>query len=422
MTQHQLQSALGIAGLIMLAQFLPSLFLYLGIDNTSMASGTAAASFIILCIFLATRMVAYRLNSRVNSQIVILPFAAAAAFVLFAVPHAAIANYFLPIDISRLFKTLPLLFLLLTSGIALGEIMITAGDRELKFALTLSFSFLCLSIFLRIAQLQPNTGDFPKSIFPFTETSHFAIAFAPLLLYRCVTAVASKRMAWLIFGFAAAIGLQSATLLFGCLLAAIVCRRIMVVFMMGVVVALGAAPLGLEYFVSRVDFSDGVSNLSAIVYLQGWQILQESLQNTLGWGVGFEQMGIHGTQVSAADTYMSVSGDTPTNILDGSFVFAKLAGEMGAMGILLSLVFSVAAIHSIRVLRNNREHRTAIVFARCVLAAFTVDMFVRGTGYFSGSALLAVASGSILLGDYKWRRSKRTMGMDRQPIQARSYP
>jgi hypothetical protein len=403
---HQPASALTLAFLIMSVQFLPSLPLYFEAD-TSMALGTAAAALMIILFFVATQATAYRFYAGAFGRIAIVPFAIAATIVLCAIPHAALADHFLPIDLARLFKTLPLLFLLLASGMVLGKVMAEANDGALRRALHLSFLIFFLSVLFRIAGLQPPTGgNFPKSTFPFTETSHFALAFAPVLLYKCVTSAGTRQLGWLFFGFAIAVGLESATLLFGCLLAAIVCRRILLVTLAGTVLALGVVPFGLEYFTSRLDLSEGGSNISTLVYIQGWQILQESLARSFGWGVGFQQMGIHGTQVSAADTLLALSGADPTNVMDGSFVFAKLGAELGVFGLLLGIVFLIAAVRSVRALRNDKE-RVAITFARCVLVTFIVDMFVRGTGYFAGSTLLAIACGCVLAANSRWRWSER---------------
>lgn len=99
---------------------------------------------------------------------------------------------------------------------------------------------------------------------------------------------------------------------------------------------------------------------------------------------------------------MGCSGIDALNQTDGSFVFAKLTGELGVFGFLLSVTFVVAAVRSIRFLRGIKagdRERTIIIFAHCVLTSFLVDMFVRGTGYFVGSTLLAITAASILTAD-----------------------
>jgi hypothetical protein len=174
------------------------------------------------------------------------------------------------------------------------------------------------------------------------------------------------------------------------------------VSLVGLVASLGIVPLEFDYFISRLDLTSNSNNISSLVYVQGWQLLWESCVQTFGWGVGFEQLGGHGTNATAADTILALLSDSgldALNLTDGSFVFAKLTGEMGIFGFLLSVGFVIAAFRSIRALRRanvGEQERSIIVFARCVLTSFIIDMFVRGTGYFVGSTLLAITAASIL--------------------------
>jgi hypothetical protein len=238
-------------------------------------------------------------------------------------------------------------------------------------------------------------------MFPFTETSHWALAFAPVFVYRCIKSEGHARSFWLSFGFIVAIVLQSATFLIACVLAALVCRRLLLAGLIGAVLAIGVAPFALEYFTSRL--AGGEANLSTLVYVQGWQLMAEALTRSFGWGVGFQQLGVQGTNVSAADAIYLLASIDALNVLDGGFVFAKLSAEFGVLGILLGAVFLFVAGRSILVLRRRRE-RAAIMFARCVMVCFCVDMFARGTGYFSGSTLLAITAISILVRERRQRR------------------
>jgi hypothetical protein len=193
------------------------------------------------------------------------------------------------------------------------------------------------------------------------------------------------------------------TLLVGCLVMAIVCRRAVLIAMVGLLVGVAVAPFRLDYFISRVALSDTTDNLSTLVYVQGWQLLIEAINQTYGWGVGFEQLGLRGTTVAAADAIATVlfgSGLEALNLTDGGFVFAKLVGEMGIFGFLLTVLFVIGAVRSIRVLRRREavaREPPLVLFSRCVLVSYIVDMFVRGTGYFVGSTFLVITACSILL-------------------------
>jgi hypothetical protein len=193
-----------------------------------------------------------------------------------------------------------------------------------------------------------------------------------------------------------ALGIESLTLIISCLLASIACKKFLVVSLAGAVVAIGIIPFELGYFLNRLNFSGETQNISSLIYLQGWQQLWESLERTHGWGVGFEQLGIHGTEVASAAAISSIFQIEGLNVMDGSFVFAKVVSELGLFGGLFGAAFTILAFQSFLALRHKRE-RPVVVFARCVIVCFIVDMFVRGTGYFTGSTLLALAAACILV-------------------------
>jgi len=398
-----LVSAFKPTALLLSVQVLPPLMLYVGADS-SMAIGSAAAALVILIVYFLTQTTSRNSGRHVE----IGPFAIAAAVTLLAVPHAAVADFFQPTDVARLIKTLPLLFLFLSSGIAMGRILLKETDATMKRAIALSFTFLCVCVIFRVLGVQPRADALEKPIFPFTEPSHFALAFAPMLLYRCVQSTGIRRSSWLLLGFGIALAVQSLTLIIACLVAAMSCRRIYLVLLIGLALAVGLVltvgtlPFEFDYFTSRLDITGDVRNLSNLVYIQGWQILLESLSRSFGWGVGFEQLGIRGTNVEAANAIVSSVGSGGWNVMDGSFVFAKLAGELGLLGAALGVLFLIAAVRSVKVLRSiaarrGKHERTVITFSRCVLVSFTVDMFVRGTGYFTASTLLAVVAVGILV-------------------------
>ncbi len=401
LVRRRLVSVFKLAIPLLSVQFMPPFLLYIGIGS-SLAEGTAVAIFVILAVYVITEAGRTRRCVKDPRAFEIGPFVFAAFCVLWIVPHAAVSEHFQSIDVARLLKTTPLLFLLIAGAVALGNLLLEAPNRDINWILRLSFSVLCLSLLLKLFGLEPRSNILGKPLFPFTETSHFVLAFVPLLLYRCANCTRRATFGWLAFGFGVALGLQSLTLLIACILAAIVCRRILFVSLVGLVAGLGIIPLEFDYFISRLDLTSSSNNISSLVYVQGWQLLWESCAQTFGWGVGFEQLGGHGTNATAADTILALLSDSgldALNLTDGSFVFAKLTGEMGIFGFLLSVGFVIAAFRSIRALRKTNvgeQERSIIVFARCVLTSFIIDMFVRGTGYFVGSTLLAITAASIL--------------------------
>jgi hypothetical protein len=306
--------------------------------------------------------------------------------------HGVVADQLIGVDGGRFAAALIPLVMLLAGGLALGSAIRRARPQQVDSVLWTSFWCMVAIIVMKATGLQPRGHVFEKSTFPFTETSHFALALAPVFLYRCATAARNRRLLWILVGFGMAIVLQSATLLIIAFVAAFISRRLTIFFVAGLLagvaaLVLGLATLTLSYFAGRADISDNSKNLSALVYLEGWEMMDRSLYLTHGWGEGFEQLGLRDTNVGAVQSILRLTNGEELNLTDGSFVLAKLGGEFGILGLLLSLGYSILAVRSAFRLRDGRGTANAI-FAQCIVVAFCTDMFARGTGYFTQSGLV----------------------------------
>lgn len=391
----QPRSTLGVLCLMLLAaQLLPPLPAYFGLVQ-SMALGTVlAASLCILLIAVRWAISARRFRAGfldIGAGSFLLIVAALVAVVL----HGIIADQFSGVDFARFSAALIPLVLTLGGALALAAAVRSASAEQILAASWVSFTVLCAIILLKVAGLQPRGSVLPKSTFPFTETSHFALAFGPILLYRCTTAAPRRRDLWLAFAVALAIVVKSGTLLAVALMAAVIGRRVLLALIgVAVVAALGLS-VQLKYFTSRIDLSNKSSNLSALVYLEGWEMLQDSLERSSGWGVGFEQLGLSGTNVTAAESIRRVTGGEDFNLTDGSFVLSKLGSEFGVVGLLMVLGYCLLAVRSLRLLRAGMGSANENL-ARCIVLGYAVDMFVRGTGYFTQSTMLFLAAAFVL--------------------------
>lgn len=206
--------------------------------------------------------------------------------------------------------------------------------------------------------------------------------------------------------------IQNLTLLCGTLLVAMVVLRVHLLAVLAVLVAGAASLLDLSYFVNRLDFSaDAANNISSLVYMQGWQMIIEAFQQTDGFGLGFQQLGVQGTEVDAAQIIRGLRDGGDMNLLDGGFVFAKLGSDFGVIGIALGLLYLGLALRSVLLLRAVAAGRRAmppvLVLAHASVLTFGIEMFVRGTGYFSGTALLFAASLWLVLRQTAPARARR---------------
>lgn len=387
----QLPIPFWVLGLLLLTeQLVPSLPFYIGVAP-SMALGmiiAAGACIVVVSICWAIQSRALGrgvLDANANGLILI------GTVLMVVALHGVVADQMAGLELGRFVASLIPLILLLAGGLALATVMRNASEPRISRAVWVSFWVLCVVIVFKGLGLQPLPGRFSKATFPFTETSHFALAFAPVYLYLCSTARRRRRNLWLLFGLALAVLLKSATLLAVAFIAAVICRRFLVVCAAVLLVAAVGLTGQLKYFASRAALSNDSTNLSALVYLEGWEMLDDSLVRSDGWGVGFEQLGLEGSNVSAAEAIRSQTRGLDVNLQDGSFVLSKLGSEFGAAGLLLVALYALLALKCLLALRSGRGTLNE-QFARSVVVAFCVDMFVRGTGYFSQSTFLFVAA------------------------------
>jgi hypothetical protein len=380
-----------LCSLLLMDQLLPTVPFYAGVAP-SMALGMIVAAgacviVLLVCWAIQARSAGKRLlDANANGLMLI------GTVLIVTILHGAVAAQLQGLDWGRFAASLIPLMLLFGGGLALGTAIRDTSERSLTRAVRLSFWILCvIGLFGAVGLQPPHVGRFPKSTFPFTETSHLVLAFSPVYLYMCATARRGRRDLWLLLGFALTLLLKSATLLAVAFVAAVICRRLWIVLVAVLLVAAAGLTVQLKYFTSRVALSNDSTNVSALVYLEGWEMLDESLVTSHGWGIGFEQLGLRGSNVAAAEAIRSLAQGQDLNLKDGSFVLSKLGSEFGALGLLLVAGYVWLAVRCLSALRSGRGSRNE-QFARCVVLAFWVDVFVRGTGYFSGSTFLFVAA------------------------------
>jgi hypothetical protein len=249
-----------------------------------------------------------------------------------------------------------------------------------------------------------------KPIFPFTEPSHYALVFTPLLLDACVKSRGWKKYGWILIGYLLAYGLKSLSLSVGTTLAALVTLPLLQLLLGALITPLVLLSVNLTYFTERLDFGGKTTNLSTLVYLQGQDLIVDSMRRSLGWGIGFQQLG-NGPIRSTASTLIYQTTGLELNLQDGGFVAAKLISEFGVFGILLTVGFVMIAIRSALILRNVSIKNIVSVpgrdFALAIIVSYFVDMFVRGIAYFTASSALFLAALIFYL------RNRRTMLLEK---------
>lgn len=376
--------------MIVLAALLafPSLVHYL-LPVDSMAPGA-----VIVCILIVLlgrhRVVGF--DAGLGSNVSVL-----CAIGLFVPLHFVFAALFQPVDWVRFAASFVVLVLVFFAAARAGSAVYAHCDaarspeRLLLYALT-------VAAFVGAAGIAPpGSAYFFKPIFPFTEPSLFGLSYLPLLAAVCVTASGWTRLAFLATGLIVALSVQNLTIIVGLLLIVLVCEPILGAAVLAAIgaVVLGSAGLDLSYYSDRLDLSIDNQNLSALVYLQGWQMVAEAWRTSHGWGLGFQQLGIAELHSEASNVIYDILGAS-SNLKDGGFVFAKLVSEFGVFGVGLLAAHLILAIRYTVQLRRVAKGRLVLpqgtVLAMSVVMMYVVEVYVRSAGYFVGTGVLVLAA------------------------------
>ncbi|QXQ06471.1 hypothetical protein KX816_20375 [Sphingosinicellaceae bacterium] len=367
---------------------LPGLVFFVGAASSLAAGATLAAGVVALL------AAAYpnRLKAPLRASAAV--FAALAILICF---HLAVSGLFHPVDIEHALASFAPLLAIMIGGSALASTIGTAPSGKIDGAMQLVFWTMCGVVVLqRIGFAPPFSDRYIKPFFPFTEPSHFVLAFMPFYTYVCLVASSSRRLALLLLGLVLVLALESLTLAVGWVFVVVACTRgLLLPAAIAAIMVGGLSVVDLSYFVDRLDFSGGSQNLSTLVWLQGWQLTDEAFRATVGWGAGYQQLGLQGTNTDISRLiYVLVGSDA--NIFDGGFSAAKLLSEFGVIGIGILAGLMFLAGQSMLVLRAIAKSPASVpratLFVHSVFVGYLVELFVRGAGYFTGSAILLVAA------------------------------
>jgi hypothetical protein len=315
--------------------------------------------------------------------------------------HLGLSLFQWSADLGRALSSLAALALVLATAPFVYDLVFRTDEEALRDALAIVRVGLLIMVLLALARIQP-VSDLAsdRPVWPFTEPSHFVLAATPFLMHGCVAGRRLERWFWLGLMSLLVIALQSVSLGVATVIVAACSLALGEIAAFAVLAGLGIAFVDLTYFTDRLDISYGSTNLSALIYLQGIELVQEALSTTHGWGIAFQQLGFAPTNVLATEMIRRVAGGEQ-NLTDGSFLAVKLGAEFGSLGVVLLGAYLIKlgkVLVDLRLIALRRaESPTGFTFALVTFAALFVEIFVRGIGYFSGSALLALAGMGLVL-------------------------
>lgn len=304
-------------------------------------------------------------------------------------------------DFSRFVSSIILLMLMIYSAQNFIKILDSFSNMEIKRSLFhISYTLLFIFIIFGILNLNPlSYTSYSRPIFPFLEPSHFALIIAPYYLWIISTRDKKYgRFLVILIGLIGLFFINNVTLLilisiatyiaFGTPFLLFLIPFIAIISMTNIL-----SYIEIDYFIDRLSFlnaSNTNSNLSSLVWIQGWQEAVINIKKTYGMGVGFQQFGIVPPTGEASKTIFYLFQNY-LNRYDGGTFGAKFIGEFGIIGLMFILVFLKKIYQSIYFLRisiNKSNKLPLVLFFNCCIAFFGLDIFVRGIGYFSPSVFM----------------------------------
>lgn len=241
----------------------------------------------------------------------------------------------------------------------------------------------------------------------FQEPSHVAFALFPCIVVLLVAGTRKMRLI-AIFALTALVVLSRSSTLIA-LIASWVFYRLLVqrkirqtaLFALGfaAVIAMAAALDFDRLVMPTAERIGGIAapgeteNISSLVYVQGWQDAWFNMERTHGLGVGLNMMGC-GTLPDVPARYAVALAGLELNAEDGSFLFAKVVSETGAVGIALYIVviwWWVGLEKKLRGLEKDTT-RSMVEMQAALIFSFVASSFIRSSSYFNGGFLIMVVA------------------------------
>jgi len=378
--------------------FLPS-FIYVVFKTPSMAYGMFIGSVLIM------------IGSRFKISKVFLNSVFIVLFVLFFLSQ--LFNLFVKdYSLKSLVSTVALIIIVFSASsfnFLIEKITKYRFIFEMKILSIIILFLGIVSIFYKPSFL--GYESYAKAVFPFSEPSHFVISISPIIFFYGFYLKKSGKI-FLLF-LLSLLGLLHPSLTLLVLVILMIClyfiqnpiQFVLYLLTSGVIIYFVLLKIDtISYFSDRLNFSNNSSNLTALVYMQGWEDAFNSLIDTKGFGLGFQNMGSSKPGVYGEMIY-SIIGDYKMRE-DGGFLASKIVSEFGLFGFSLIFYYIKLFINSFRLLLNNikvnsdlskkSEFTPHLVFAHCAVVSFSLEVFIRGYGYFSPGFFLFL-SGVFLI-------------------------
>ncbi len=317
------------------------------------------------------------------------------------------------------------LFLLLLYSI--GRVSSVTYLKTLTWDLRAIVALVTISLILDlILGLTPSGGAAFRASGIYPEPSHLALSMAPVLV-GLMSAKANPDRVWGWVGFVAITILSASATIFVmvslCFVVVILARSKkqfsltlifqLMLFLLFIVILVQISPYAEELAnritgLVEIDIS---SNLSSLVYINGWETALQNLQGSNGIGLGFNRMGCDPRPVTSTGDILNVLGLADYNFNDGSFIFSKLLSELGLIGIVFwvsttGLLFRLMFRKIETPLSTLQPDVQALLLSG--ITVITFGAIFRGTNYFSGSFIFGIFCTFFILGNARWKSNRHS--------------
>lgn len=379
-------TAIGLVLTLMLSPAIESLF-----PTTSQSIGLCIAAAFWIAAALVAGPRAYAIP-RSDARFA----ATACAAILALVLHATVSQALIGgVDFNRLFVSSAILLAVLLGVRSAGRKIRTIPPQRLVTLTGAILSMLGIMGLGAAAGVPGIGGFYGNSVIIFSEPSHFALAYLPLLLFRMSVASRTTQLVLIVLSLLIAALLQSLTMIAGLLIVTVILLRSRLLLLVLIPAAAAATVLDISYYAERLYLSPDSDNLSTLVFLQGWENALQDLIATRGLGVGYQQFGIAGSTGEITEKITQIMNGAALNLLDGGTTASKLIGEFGVVGIVIVAYLARSAFKGLLFIRAAQklpalQRNVHQLFFHSMITAYLSELFIRGVGYFSAGGFLAL--------------------------------
>ena len=349
----------------------------------------------------------------------------------FVLAHGLI-NYLLHVelfDITRFLLSFVYLIIFIFGAFSFTLVVKKMSIKKSNFILYFAFiSFVMMALLSSFGFSPFQVGG--KPVIFYSEPSHYALDFLPILLFIVVQAERKNKIICLLIAFEISLLVQNLTLMVGVILVTCVALRLRdILLAVGLYTILYYSEGGVHSFLSFVNSSSehvvhhsnissylsarlppvsgsvsgsvsesvlGSINGSFLVYFSGWERAYLNLFDYFGFGTGFQQLGVIGSEGEAMKriTYLY---HRKLGLYDGGAVAPKFLSEFGVLAlffIAIYVTYFFKVIKKIRLISISSPYVKDLrnTFFMCCFVMYAVNLFVRAPGYFAFSSFLFVSS------------------------------